>query len=164
MSTPSDASISGMGSKERSFLSSERVTSALTGEPIPEIDCPETPLQLLAGDVIVVASDGLQYLSEPAIKRVLTDNLHMTSHDIGKALLDAVTELNDPEQDNLSCSIMKVTPPQITERHADRFAVHQQADTIASVAARAVVHTPKPEPADATPIFHRLRRITGNLF
>jgi PPM family protein phosphatase len=41
------------------------LTSVLGGEDIPRIDCPAEPFELQEGDILIAASDGIQYLSFP---------------------------------------------------------------------------------------------------
>ena len=84
------------------------LTSVLIGTEIEKIDCPEMPFALAHGDIIVVASDGLQFLEDAAIQEVLDDNSEGTSAIIADALFRAVEELGDPDQDNLSIAVIKV--------------------------------------------------------
>jgi serine/threonine protein phosphatase PrpC len=84
------------------------LTSALTGGEIAEMDCPDLPLVLGVGDIVIVASDGLQGLSEARTGRLLSANRHRSSQAIADALLRAISDLDDPQQDNLSFSVVKV--------------------------------------------------------
>lgn len=88
------------------------LTSALTGQDIPEIDCPTTRFQLEEGDIIVLASDGLQVLEEEDIASILHENSEEESRDIATALIDAVEAAGDPEQDNTSVVVIRVYRPQ----------------------------------------------------
>ncbi|MEO0509269.1 MAG: hypothetical protein AAF065_05375 [Verrucomicrobiota bacterium] len=65
-------------------------------------------LELQAGDIIVVSSDGLQFLEDKVITKIITRNRRKPSADIANALLQAVKGLNDPEQDNISFAVIKV--------------------------------------------------------
>jgi serine/threonine protein phosphatase PrpC len=47
------------------------LTSALTGKDIPELDCKGQRLELEDGDIIVLASDGLQSVAEEDIASIL---------------------------------------------------------------------------------------------
>jgi serine/threonine protein phosphatase PrpC len=53
------------------------LTSALTGKDIPELDCPERRLSLEDGDIIVLASDGLQALAEEDLASILDASSHL---------------------------------------------------------------------------------------
>lgn len=85
------------------------LTSALIGEQIPAIDCPDDATPLTAGDIVLVASDGLQYLPEDQIEDLLGRVAGGDSKSIADALVGGVMALADPEQDNISLVVMKVT-------------------------------------------------------
>lgn len=78
-----------------------RLTSALTGQPPSKIDACQVPVLLSAGDTIVLASDGLQYMSDHGIKSVLKKHGKESATVLKDALLKSVLDLNDPEQDNI---------------------------------------------------------------
>ena len=82
--------------------------SVLLGDNIEKIDCPKTPLKLLEGDIVIVASDGLQYLSDEQITAMLRSREEQSSNEIAFSLLRAVNALNDPDQDNISIAVVKV--------------------------------------------------------
>ncbi|MCG6883158.1 MAG: protein phosphatase 2C domain-containing protein [Silicimonas sp.] len=84
------------------------LTSVLIGEPIERIDCPSRPFQLKDGDILVVASDGLQFLSNRQITQIVSENGDKPSADIAKLLLEELQVLDDPEQDNVCFSVIKV--------------------------------------------------------
>ncbi|MEO1537300.1 MAG: protein phosphatase 2C domain-containing protein [Pseudomonadota bacterium] len=84
------------------------LTSVLIGETIERIDCPSRPFQLKDGDILVVASDGLQFLSDRQITQIVTDNATHRSADIASALLEELRDLDDPEQDNVCFSVIKI--------------------------------------------------------
>ncbi len=84
------------------------LTSALTGEAIPRIDTPEQGFALEAGDILVISSDGLQFLEEAEIARLVAEHHEAPAQEIADALMAAVIALRDPEQDNVSCVVIKV--------------------------------------------------------
>jgi PPM family protein phosphatase len=101
--------------------------SVLGGEEIPRIDCPAEPLDLRDGDVLIAASDGLQYLTMTEIEDVLITHRDKPSAWLANALLARLDAFGDPEQDNASFAIMKVAfadaatkglPPAPTDRIA----------------------------------------------
>ena len=84
------------------------LTSVLVGGAIPQIDCSVKPFLLRHGDLVIVASDGLQYLSERQIERVLRANVGATSSVIADLLKAEIEILDHPHQDNICYSIIKV--------------------------------------------------------
>jgi len=84
------------------------LTSVLMGEDIPQIDCPEDPLNLLPGDTIIIGSDGLQYLTDDAIAQVLRERPFAHCVDVVDALMAAVHNLRDPDLDNVTIGMLRV--------------------------------------------------------
>lgn len=87
------------------------LTSVLIGETIERIDCPERPFQLKDGDILIVASDGLQFLSNAEISQVVAENADEVASVIAEKLLEELSALDDPEQDNVCFSVIKVAIP-----------------------------------------------------
>ena len=84
------------------------LTSAIAGGKIARMDNRGNSVVLKAGDIIVVSSDGLQFLDDATISKIITRNRRKPSADIANALLQAVKRLEDPEQDNISFAVVKV--------------------------------------------------------
>lgn len=84
------------------------LTSVLIGEAIPEIDCRDTPIELRHNDIVIAASDGLQFISDHDIARVVHEARALPSAEISARLIKRITDLNDPEQDNVSLCVLKV--------------------------------------------------------
>lgn len=84
------------------------LTSALSGDEIARIDCPEHAFDLRPGDTVIVASDGLQYLTMDAMTRVLRERPFARSADVVSALMDAVEGLDDPDLDNVTIGLIQV--------------------------------------------------------
>lgn len=80
--------------------------SALTGDPIPQTDLRETPVPLRVGDKFIIASDGLQSLSDPEIASIMADDLDALT--LTRRLIKAVEAKAVPGQDNTT--VMVVTP------------------------------------------------------
>ena len=101
---------SGMMSEDvgRNHPDRNALTSVLIGETIERIDCPEVPFQLRNGDILVVASDGLQFLSNGKIRQILRESDDLTATRIADRLLGELQTLGDPEQDNICFSVIKV--------------------------------------------------------
>lgn len=74
--------------------------SVLTGAPIKLIDVDMMESQ--PGDLLIVASDGLETLSQPEILTIARDNLANGANAVTDALLGAVEDRQKPKQDNTS--------------------------------------------------------------
>ena len=122
-------------------FSRNMLMSALTGEEIAEIDCPETPLELQVGDRVVVATDGLDTLS---IGKILSFSADAGSaKECVDALLKGVAEANMPRQDNTTVVIIDVgEKPDNT--------VTQTAVTMPAADQVEQSYTPPPAPAPFT--------------
>lgn len=141
------------------------LTSVLIGGEIERIDCPEMPFPLAHGDIIVVASDGLQFLEDADIRQILSDNADAPSNDIASALLAAIESLDDPEQDNLSLAVIKVVfaesvvdvePPASESEEDVGDAASEEDDNIVRVPEFEIAETSPL--TGAMPIFFPLRR------
>ncbi|MCU0911632.1 MAG: protein phosphatase 2C domain-containing protein [Rhodobacteraceae bacterium] len=83
------------------------LTSVVMGRRIPLIDCKANPTELVPGDVLIAASDGLQFLENDEIEALLRKHAKRSSSEIAEVLLSAVERLHDPDQDNVSFAIIK---------------------------------------------------------
>ncbi|MEC7258179.1 MAG: serine/threonine-protein phosphatase, partial [Pseudomonadota bacterium] len=95
----------------------EALTSVLIGAPIPEIDLRSTPFALCAGDIVVAASDGLEFMDDTRIATVLSRHRDAPGNQIAAALMQALHDIDDPEQDNTAICVLKVSgnvPPHLT--------------------------------------------------
>ena len=104
----------GMMEAEEALTHPDRncLTSVLVGKEIPKIDCPKKPIQLLVGDIVIAASDGLQFLDEDKISEILEAQSDNSSAAVSSELLRVLNDLNDPDQDNVSVCIIKVSQQQ----------------------------------------------------
>ncbi|MEL6587130.1 MAG: protein phosphatase 2C domain-containing protein [Pseudomonadota bacterium] len=84
------------------------LTSVILGSKVARSDCPAAPFELKLGDIVVVSSDGLQYLDEPVIQKLLHKHRRKKSAEIAGYLLEALEKLADPDQDNISFSVIKL--------------------------------------------------------
>jgi serine/threonine protein phosphatase PrpC len=82
--------------------------SVLMGTRIPKIDCPAKPHELRAGDIVICSSDGLQFLTNAQIEKVVGKYRKSRSTEIAERLLEELVKLDDPDQDNISFTIIKV--------------------------------------------------------
>lgn len=84
------------------------LTSVILGDRVARSDCPRAPFRLEVGDIIIVSSDGLQYLEEQKIERILQKYRKRKSAEIAEHLLSAINQLADPDQDNVSFAVIKL--------------------------------------------------------
>lgn len=92
--------------------------SVLMGTRIPKIDCPAQPYPLKAGDILVCSSDGLQFLTNAQIEKLLTRYRKTRSTEIAERLLDELGKLADPDQDNISFTVIKVNDASVRPKEA----------------------------------------------
>ncbi len=84
------------------------LTSVLSGAAIARIDCPDEPVRLFDGDLVIAASDGVQFLDDDAIAGVLRAVGNEPARRIGALLMGAIEALADPEQDNAALCVIRV--------------------------------------------------------
>jgi PPM family protein phosphatase len=81
--------------------------SAVTGEELDMIDVSRKPLILQAGDVIVLASDGIHTLSETEIARIVTAYGEDGCEAMADALVRSIENLRVPHQDNATIMVIR---------------------------------------------------------
>lgn len=81
--------------------------SALIGREIEMIDQPPKPHPLEEGDVVIVATDGLQTMHDDQIAGVLEKTATFDASAIASALLEAVHAVDYPKQDNATVAVIK---------------------------------------------------------
>ena len=81
---------------------------ALTGEAISRIDWQQEAKQLINGDWLILASDGLETLSDNEIVSIIEINAKKDATDVSKALIAAVKNKKDPYQDNTTVIAIKL--------------------------------------------------------
>ncbi len=84
------------------------LTSVLIGDDVARIDCPEKPLTVRHGDVLIVASDGLQTLENREIEAILRAGNDMTSEALARTLLEKLEQIDDPDQDNATFTVIRI--------------------------------------------------------
>ena len=75
--------------------------SAVTGEKVELVDCAKRSCRLSVQDCLLIASDGIQTLSDVEIERLLTER-QGTAESTADALLTAVRAASGPAQDNVT--------------------------------------------------------------
>ena len=86
--------------------------SALTGTAIDMVDRSQRPLELEPGDVVVLASDGINSIAEHDIARVAA--AAVTPDAAAEALLAAVDAAGEPYQDNTTVVVVQVAGAALT--------------------------------------------------
>jgi protein phosphatase len=81
--------------------------SAVTGEDIELIDASEHPLRLVAGDIVLVASDGVLTLEDEEIRRLMQAYARDGIERIADALVRAVDNAGVPHQDNTTLVLIE---------------------------------------------------------
>lgn len=101
----------GAMSREDALADSRRhvLRSVVMGELPPLIDLPAKPLALAAGDVVVLASDGIHTIDTDEMARIAASYLGDGAGAIADAMLRAVESQRDPYQDNTTLIVIKVT-------------------------------------------------------
>ncbi|QXT38918.1 PP2C family protein-serine/threonine phosphatase [Gymnodinialimonas ceratoperidinii] len=87
------------------------LTSVLMGRPLKAMDVPETATVLDPGDVLVQASDGVQFLDDKKISAIIGKAVAAgeSSAGIARALIAALQERDDPTQDNTAIMVLQLT-------------------------------------------------------
>jgi formylglycine-generating enzyme required for sulfatase activity/serine/threonine protein phosphatase PrpC len=94
----------GMAIEPEPGLSRNMLMSAMTGDDIAEIDCPGDFVQLLPGDRLLIASDGLDTLSAGTI--VQMSAWSSTPKECVEQILKAVEDAGKPRQDNTTVIVI----------------------------------------------------------
>ncbi|WP_157772646.1 PP2C family protein-serine/threonine phosphatase [Pseudoponticoccus marisrubri] len=83
------------------------LTSALVGADIQRVDCPAKPFALRPGDIVLMASDGIEVLPEAQLARLLRRHRRAPSQRIAAELMQAVHAAAAEDQDNVSLIVIK---------------------------------------------------------
>ena len=94
-------------------LSRNMLMSAITGEEINEIDVSEAPFNLVAGDRVLICSDGLDTLSFDDI--IQFSDWSKSPKDFVNALMQAVEKADMPRQDNTTAIAINVKASSLAE-------------------------------------------------
>ena len=91
-----------------------QLRSVVMGMNIPHIDLQDEAVELASGDVLLIASDGLETLDDASIAQVLESNRDSSTAMV-RALLTAVCQEEKPHQDNAT---VIVYAPELAEGKA----------------------------------------------
>ena len=125
------------------------LVSALTGRKLEIVDHPAKSFALETGDVLVLASDGLNTISEGDIAAIITTNPNLNSKALSTALIDAVKERRADRQDNTTVvvsRVLSVPKRPVSEPVADPLARPRQEITTPTEIAPANQRTHVPPP------------------
>jgi len=81
--------------------------SAVVGEDIPLVDLAYMPLQAKAGDIVLLASDGLCSLEDDEIRDILHRHRDRDAERLAQELIAAVDGLGRPDQDNTTVVVLR---------------------------------------------------------
>ncbi len=84
--------------------------SAVTGEDLDLVDLSRRPLELEAGDYVILASDGLQTLETTEVQRIVAAYADDGAEAVANALIRAVEAIRDPHQDNTTVVAVRPLP------------------------------------------------------
>lgn len=108
--------------------------SALTGDPIPLQDLELQGFELMPGDWVLIASDGLLTLQGDEIATIIHDHSDSLPGELVAALLTAVEARNEPNQDNTTVAALRIAPPgTFVEEEVEVEGVDQDGKTITHV-------------------------------
>jgi len=81
--------------------------SAVSGGELTLVDlCPE-PVRLTEGDWVILASDGVETLTDLQLSTLIETSLNATPDQLSQAILQAVAAVERPEQDNASLILFR---------------------------------------------------------
>ena len=84
------------------------LVSALTGRKLEIVDHPTQTVKVETGDVLLLASDGLNTLPDQEIESILSDVEARGAAELGKVLLETVKDRRADRQDNTTVAIARV--------------------------------------------------------
>jgi serine/threonine protein phosphatase PrpC len=90
------------------LAASSLLASALSGYTIEEIDRPIASVPLAPDDVVLLASDGLDVLSDADIAQIIDENAETDAATLARTLVTTVEGLRMPRQDNATVVVARV--------------------------------------------------------
>ena len=85
-----------------------RLSSAVTGDPLSEVDWPRHTVPLRAGDALMLASDGIDTLGHETIAQIADDDAGEQPSTLAQRLLAAVEAAGKEKQDNTTLVCLRV--------------------------------------------------------
>jgi len=113
--------------------------SAVVGEELTLIDLPHDPMPVHNTDVLVLASDGLQTLSDSEIGKLVWDNRDQDEAALAQLLVDAVDAAGKARQDNTTVLVFRADRllgdgPRDEDVTADRTLADDEFDALIAAA------------------------------
>jgi serine/threonine protein phosphatase PrpC len=87
------------------------LTSVIYGADLARIDCPDRPVEMRPGDVVLAASDGIEFLGRSRIGDLLAAADDRSAARVAGDLMGAVRRLADPDQDNVALAVLRLADP-----------------------------------------------------
>lgn len=87
-----------------------RLLEAVLGEDIRRVDAPAEPVRLLPGDIVILASDGVETCSSGELWQLAQAHASRSSETVG-AILDQVERHERPAQDNATVIVLRISAP-----------------------------------------------------
>ncbi len=113
------------------------LTSVIMGDVIDQIDCPKEPFRLEPDDLLILSSDGIQYLTDQQIVAVLASCENERADTISAAIGEAIDDLDDPEQDNAGFAVIRFNGAAGEEDELYEIAWEEEGETFANTDASA---------------------------
>jgi protein phosphatase len=88
------------------------LVSALTGRKLEIVDLPAQGFRVEPGDVLILASDGLNSLEDDDIARIVATTNPLGAVKVSTTLLESVRSLRIERQDNATVAVARVLEPQ----------------------------------------------------
>ncbi|MEZ5852664.1 MAG: protein phosphatase 2C domain-containing protein [Hyphomicrobiaceae bacterium] len=96
------------------------LVSALTGRRLEIVDHPAEAFELRDGDILVLASDGLNTLENEEIEALLRGSAETTAKDVSNLLIDTVRDRRADRQDNTAVVVARLsTLPDLPRQDSD---------------------------------------------
>ena len=95
------------------------IASAISGDEVKYIDVPDQPFPLESGDIIALATDGLDTLPTNHIEALLYEKRDSSAEEIAAALLNGVRRAGKANQDNTTVVVGRVAGAAATSAAAE---------------------------------------------
>lgn len=92
------------------------LVSALTGRKLELVDHPSKAFTIEAGDVLLLASDGLNTLSEKEVEAIVTAEQAKGARQLSATLLETVRDRRQDRQDNTTVAVARVIAVPVREK------------------------------------------------
>lgn len=92
-------------------MSPNQLRSALVGSDIAQIDASTMPELLVPGDIVLVATDGMETLDDLEVAATIADHCADGPEAVRDALLAAVADRRTPTQDNATIAVIEASTP-----------------------------------------------------